>query len=491
MNGPIRRTFVLGAGLIVAVLAAVVALRLPGAIITVAALGMPLLFVIGCLRAGVLQRLPRGPVALVVVLAIGLAVGWVLLTGDAITTMAESAFGAGTVGRRVLRDGFGIAEGGTLLMLVPVAVVRLLWRSSRNPMDGVVIGALATLLFTGTATLTRLAPQFVADPVARNQLAQGIFFEAAIRGVAVPVTAACAGGLIGGALWSDRVRRSAALTMLAAGIAVLAVYAVMGWADVEGASQLAILGWHLAMAVFALIAMSVGLRLARPRRGTLDGRSATVSALPVLATWLAVTAAVSVLLIAVPALITKPDPRYNCPPDCGSPPTGRPFSANPRFTAPDGSYSVAYPEPGSVYDVTIDDTGIRAKLLIGDGGTLRLTSEPAGGRTAQDVAHTFVTKRFPSAATAFEIPNAMVGFEPGYGEVANVFPSGLNTGTRLRVVIVVAIKNGLALIAGAIGPFHEFGPSFGPGRPSPTSLQIAEDMGRYVNSFRWRGDPPG
>ena len=48
-----------------------------------------------------------------------------------------------------------------------------------------------------------------------------------------------------------------------------------------------------------------------------------------------------------------------------------------------------------------------------------------------------------------------------------------------------------ALIAATVGPFHEFGPTFGPGRPSPTNLQIAEDMGRYVNSFRWRGDPPG
>jgi hypothetical protein len=56
---------------------------------------------------------------------------------------------------------------------------------------------------------------------------------------------------------------------------------------------------------------------------------------------------------------------------------------------------------------------------------------------------------------------------------------------------VVAIKNDLALIAATVGPYHEFGPDFGPGRPSPTNLQIAEDMGRYVNSFRWRGDPPG
>ena len=48
----------------------------------------------------------------------------------------------------------------------------------------------------------------------------------------------------------------------------------------------------------------------------------------------------------------------------------------------------------------------------------------------------------------------------------------------------------LALIAAAYGPYHQFGPKFGPGRPSPANVEIAQDMGRYVNSFQWRGDPP-
>ncbi len=467
------------------------ALRIPGVIITVAALGLPLLFLICWVHAGVIQRLPRRPVLTVVMLAIGLAVGWVLLTGDVITTLAESAFGAGTVGRRVLRDGLGIAEGGTLLMLVPIGIGRVLWQSSRKPLDGFVIGVLAALLFTGAATLTRLAPQLVTDPFARNQLVQGLFFEAAIRGVAVPVTAACAGGLIGAALWSNRPGFSAVTTVLAAGGGVLVVYAVVGWADVEGTSQLVVLGWHLAMAVFALTALSFGLRSAQSHDDTPIETPSPVPVMPVLVYWLLVMTAFSVVFVAIPALTAKPQPRYNCPPDCGSPPGGRPVSANPRFTAPDGSFSVGYPPPGSAYETTIDDTGISSRLLAGDGGKLRLTSEPADGRSAQEVAHAFITNRFPSAAKAFEIPNAVLGFEPGYGEVVDIFPAGFNGGSRMRAVIVVAVKNDLALIAGAIGPFHEFGPDFGPSRPSPTNLQIAEDMGRYVNSFRWRGDPPG
>lgn len=486
-----RHSFAIGLFVIMIALAVLVEFRLPGAIITVSALGLALLLVICWLRAGVLGELPRWSLVTTVVLAVGLAAGWVLLTGDVITTMAESAFGAGTVGRRVLRDGLGIAEGGALLMLVPAVIVRLLWQSRRHPLDGFVIGALSAVLFTSTATLTRLAPQFITAPVARNQPVHWLFFEVVVRGMTIPLTAACAGGLVGIALWSDRAAGRAVLLVLA--LAVLGEFAVIGWADIESRSQFTVLAWHLGMAIIALIGLRVGLQVALlAEGGGWTPATAKWSPVPVLAIWMAVMTALSVIAVAGPAVTVKPQSRYNCPPDCGSPPRGRPVSANPRFTAPDGSYSAGYPAPGTAYDVRIDETGVTATFIAGDGGKLRLTSEPAAGRTAQDVAHAFITTRFPSATTAFEIPNAMVGFQPGYGEVADVSPLKVESGTtRMRAVVVVAVKNDLALIAAAIGPYHEFGPSFGPGRPSPTNLQIAEDMGRYVNGFRWRGDPPG
>ncbi len=494
----------LGSVVIVLVLAVAVALRLPGAIITVAALGLPLLLVICWLRAGVLRALPRWAVLTTVVLSIGLAAAWVVLTGDLITTMTDSAFDEGTAGRRVLRDGLGIAEGGSLLMLVPTVVVRVLWRTPRQVHDGFVIGGLAALLFTGTATLTRLAPQLAATPVGHHRPVHWLLMEAAVRGVTVPLTAACAGGLIGAALWSDRRARNPRpatfAVIVVCGIAVLGAYAVTGWADVEGIPQSAILAWHVGLAVIAFIALRISLRLTirdegnHPEAVPSDegaGRQ-RLSPIPVIATWLVTMVTLSAIAIVVPAQTVTPPPRYNCPPDCGSPPQGRPVSVNPRFTTADRSYSVAYPAPGSAYDVRVDGNGVTATSTWGDRGTMRLTSEPAAGRTPQEVARSFVARSFPIATTAFEIPNAMVGFEPGYGEVADIFPLKLdNSSRRLRSVVVVAIKNDLALIAAAIGPYHEFGPNFGPGRPSPTNLQIAEDLGRYVNSFRWRGDPLG
>ncbi|KQY04635.1 hypothetical protein ASD37_22390 [Mycobacterium sp. Root135] len=209
-----------------------------------------------------------------------------------------------------------------------------------------------------------------------------------------------------------------------------------------------------------------------------------------LVVWVAAIGLVAAGLVAMSGALETPSPRYVCPPDCGRPPMGLPVTINPRFTAPDGAFSVAYPAEGTAYNVTAGDRGITADLLAGDGGTMRLFSEPAAGRTPEQIANQLVKATFPDTKMAYEIPNAMVGYQPGYGLVADCWPQGSNASyTRMRVVVMVAVKNDLALVAGAVGPFHAFGPDFGSGKPSAANLQIALDMGKYVNSFHWRGDP--
>ncbi|OBG98976.1 hypothetical protein A5698_11000 [Mycobacterium sp. E136] len=208
-------------------------------------------------------------------------------------------------------------------------------------------------------------------------------------------------------------------------------------------------------------------------------------------TWFAAIAVLAAALVGVSALLAKPPVRYVCPPDCGRPPTGTPVSINPRFTAPDGTFSVSYPAPESAYRVSTKPNGVTAELLAGDGGTLQLFSEPAAGRSARDIAKSLVKKTFPDTRTAYEIPNAMVGYQSGYGEVADCWPQGANSSyMRMRVLVMAAVKDDLALVAAAVGPYHQFGPDFGFGKPSGANLQIALDMGKYVNSFSWRGDPP-
>jgi hypothetical protein len=206
--------------------------------------------------------------------------------------------------------------------------------------------------------------------------------------------------------------------------------------------------------------------------------------------WVAAIAVVAAGLVTLSGALEKPKPRYVCPPECGRPPIGEPVTANPRFTSADGAFSVSYPTEGSAYQVSTAADSVTANLNAGDGGTMRLFSQPAAGRSPKDIAKELVKRTFPDTKTAYEIPNAMVGYQRGYGLVADCWPQGATASySRMRVIVMVAVKNGLALVAGAAGPYHAFSPEFGSGKPSAANLQLALDMGKYVNSFAWRGDP--
>ena len=222
--------------------------------------------------------------------------------------------------------------------------------------------------------------------------------------------------------------------------------------------------------------LAPGLR--RPRYGWLLSR------------WGVVITAASVVLGAAALVLTPKIAHYMCPPDCGKPPTGIPVMALPRFEAPDGSFSVSYPAPGSAYNVVTTKSGVTATYTGGDGGVLQLFSEPAKGRSARDVARALVKRTYPDAKVAYEVPNAMVGYQPGYGEVVDDWPQGSTSGySRVRILVMTAVKNDVALVAFATGPYHAFGPDYGPGPPSGANLELAQDMGKYVNSFHWKGDP--
>lgn len=213
--------------------------------------------------------------------------------------------------------------------------------------------------------------------------------------------------------------------------------------------------------------------------------------LATLGVWVLGLVTVMMVLTLIDHRVVGVPTRYVCPPDCGRPPTGLPVSTNPRFTPADEAFSVSYPVPGTAYDVTLESNGVTARLNVGDGGTMRLFSEAPRGRDAEQITTDLLTDAFPGARVSYELPNATVGFQPGYGIVADFVPlAAASAEDRVRIILIVAVKNDLALVAAAQGPFLQFTPSVGPGPPSPANVQIAQDMGKYVNSFRWRGDPP-
>ena len=421
-------------------------------------------------ETNVFRDVPRRTLLLTTTLGIALGIGWVLLTGAIVARSYGVPLGAGIAAGRIAREGLGIPLGSMLLMLVPVVVVRLLRPPTRESMDGFMIGALGALAFTAAATLTRLAPQFATGIVARARPVSSLIVEAGIRGIAVPLTAACVGGLIGAALWFTRPPNKAhqhanyvriALAGFAA--AVLAVYAALGLIDVAHIPQFVQLAIHLTVAAVSLLLLRLGLHLAllheehdeiqsdepvlcpncnhvvpdmafcpacgvathassrfsreerrqtRPTRAGADeptteathpGYSTTAgvytapplhrtSYLRLLRTWGVAIVVVALALVGLSVIIHKPPARYICPPDCGHPPTGEPVAVNPRFTAPDGTFSVSHPAPSQAYRITTSPTGVRADFLAGDGGTMQLMSRPANGRSAEQIANDLVQR---------------------------------------------------------------------------------------------------
>jgi hypothetical protein len=263
-----RTAFRIALAVVLVALIAFALLRLPAAMITVAALGLPILFVIYLRESDGFRDVPVRTWVFTAVLGIGLGVGWVLLTGPAVARSYGIALGAGVVGTRMLRDGIGIPLGGVILMLMPAVVVRLLRPPTREALDGFMIGALGALTFTAAATLTRLAPQFAGGVVSKRPM-ESLLCEAGIRGVAVPLIAAAAGGLIGAALWFTRPPSkehqhpwAVRLMLVSFAVAVLAVYLALGVIDVAHLPQVVMLVLYLALALVALFLLRIGLHLA-------------------------------------------------------------------------------------------------------------------------------------------------------------------------------------------------------------------------------------
>lgn len=263
-----RTVFRVGLVVVLVALIAFAVLRLPAALIAVAALGLPFLFVLYLVESDGFRDIPTPMWVLTAALGVGLGVGWVLLTGPAVARSYGIALGSGVAGARMMRDGIGIPLGGVILMLLPAVIVRLLGPPTREALDGFMVGALGALSYTAAATLCRLAPQFGAGVVSKRPM-DSLIVEAGIRGVAVPLTAAAAGGLIGAALWftrppSKKKQRPGVVRALLVffAVAVLVVYVALGLIDVAHFPQLLMLVLYLVLAAVALFLLRVGLHLA-------------------------------------------------------------------------------------------------------------------------------------------------------------------------------------------------------------------------------------
>ena len=580
-----RPAFRTGLSVLVLVLIVLPLLQWQAALIAVSALGVPLIFQFYLQQCHAYRDLRAWRLLLTLLVGAGLGVAWALLTGPLLTGSYLKTLGVDQSATARIWEGLAVPVVGALLMLTPAALLRVLRPPTRESLDGYLIGAAGAAAYTAAAILTRTAPQLTTGLVARDRPAGVLLVQAWINGVAMPVTAAAAGGMVGVALWftqrhdPSQPRRGMRGVVLLALAVVVAIYAALGLVDMLRLSQGLQLSLHLLLAAFAVLALRSTLHMAllheapdvtarepvlcthcrhvvpemafcpncgvaarassrsfraalraaganRLDDGKFVGDPRTTALFPgyavpggayaapltrdtsrtrlLLSVGLALAAAVAV--IATVAVKVTPAPvRYACPPDCGRPPIGPPVGdspgepaavepkpqpsaplvpvhAYPRFTSADGKFSVAY-FPSAVVTKQSDGVVLRYPRLFD--GEIRLFETPARNRTPLQVVRDYIGDRYPNAQSDYEIPNAMVGYEPGYGEVDDFSPDNPNaTYQQGRLLVMAAVKNGLALVAAAEGPKVKFTPR-NSDHPSGVNLMIANALGNSVNSFTW------
>jgi hypothetical protein len=113
-----------------------------------------------------------------------------------------------------------------------------------------------------------LAPQFATGLMASHRPIIGLVAEAGIRGVAMSLVAAAAGGMVGTALWFTRPDPAHQhegqwlASPLPALTVVLIAYAVLGLTDASPVAETWQLLVYLAVALFLLVALRLVLHMA-------------------------------------------------------------------------------------------------------------------------------------------------------------------------------------------------------------------------------------
>ena len=262
-----RKPFRIGMLILLGGLLGCAVLRLLGPLVIIAAWGVPLLFVLYLWQSDLLRDMPGHALAIAAAMGGVLGVGWVLLTGGVLARSFGIPMAAGFVLQNLVGAGLVVSVGGGILMALPSVVVRLLRPPTRESLDGFVIGALGALAFTGAATTTRLAPQFVSgliDDVRPLRLV----VESVLYGVAAPLTAAATGGLLGILLWFRPGKRAgehpgrvrAALLWFTGLVAV--IYSALWVIDAARLPKPPQLALHILMALIALLAVRICVQLA-------------------------------------------------------------------------------------------------------------------------------------------------------------------------------------------------------------------------------------
>lgn len=187
-------------------------------------------------------------------------------------------------------------------------------------------------------------------------------------------------------------------------------------------------------------------------------------------------------------------PTVNCsPPRCPLPPPRvQNITDASTYTSSQYGYSLEYSTahitPSHLtsstiaWDATLQDNSEVSWAFIG--------TQP-NGRDAQGIVTDAQQNNFPDASLAFTIPNADIGYTPGYGNVYDLTTApGNGEAIHQRLILIAAVKRGVAVVFVGLGPYRPTTPK-SDGHPSPADTPLVHlgDFEQTLKSVIWPGDP--
>jgi hypothetical protein len=196
--------------------------------------------------------------------------------------------------------------------------------------------------------------------------------------------------------------------------------------------------------------------------------------------------------LVVVALLATPGPPPSCNPlTCQGPPIGHPVlqsaEGSPELSGTlytnSHGFTVRYPAQAQVQT---DSGGIDLTYDYVDGGvsSLDVAGGSADGATAETAVQRVAANEFPDTQPTYELPDPLIGYQPGFGAAYSVQPASADGSTRTdQVVVVAAVKNGFAIIVleeGALLPTVTSRSTFFNGHPSPAGVNMAYGVGDFI-----------
>jgi hypothetical protein len=250
-------------GVIVALLVVFALLKWQAPMIAVAACGIPMVFLLYVVELDDPERPPfRAPVSLALVLGAALGLVWAIVGGHYVDRALSLELGASLTESTALVAAVVVPAAGVVLMVLPVAILRI-GRSGGESLDGFVVGGVGALTFVLVATIEQLS-----SPLRTGQVSQLAFTstltQVVVRGFADPMIAGLTAGLFGATLWLHRHTRSSGWPRVAtlpgtALVLALVVQVGLGFCDTAVLPDLAVLLAHLVATAVVIVVARVCL----------------------------------------------------------------------------------------------------------------------------------------------------------------------------------------------------------------------------------------